>query len=62
MKIRLIITVAMTIAATWAAGTPMQEAYEAQAAGRQSEALQMFLQHLDTRPGDTAASLEAAEI
>lgn len=62
MKIRLIITAAMTIAATWAADAPMQKAYEAQAAGRQSEALQMFLQHLDTRPGDTAASLEAAEI
>ena len=62
MKKPITIMAAMTVAAAWAADAPMQQAYEAQAAGRQEEALQLFLRHLDTRPGDTTASLEAAEI
>ena len=62
MKKPITIMAAMTVAAAWAADAPMQQAYEAQAAGRQDEALQLFLRHLDTRPGDTTASLEAAEI
>ena len=62
MKKPITIMAAMTVAAAWAADAPMQPAYEAQAAGRQEEALQLFLRHLDTRPGDTTASLEAAEI
>lgn len=59
---QLMIMAAMTVAAVRAADAPMQQAYEARAAGRQDEALQLLLQHLDTRPGDTTASLEAAEI
>ena len=63
MKWRAFIIAAMAVATAQAADdAPAQQAYEAKAAGRQDEALQLFLRHLDTRPGDTAASLEAAEI
>ena len=63
MKTRAIIFFfAVSVAAGQAADATVQQAYEARAAGRQEEAIKLFLQHLDKRPGDTTASLEAAEI
>jgi tetratricopeptide (TPR) repeat protein len=63
MKTRAIILLfAVIVARGLAADTTLQQAYEAQAAGRQEDAIKLFLQHLDKRPGDATASLEAAEI
>lgn len=62
MKVHVIIIAGLAAVAAHAADTSVQQAYEARAAGRQDEALALFLQHLDTRPGDTEVSLEAAEI
>jgi len=59
---RVVIMALLTVAAGHAADGPVQQAYEARSAGRQDEALQLFLQHLETRPGDAAVSVEAAEI
>ena len=62
MKIRTLIVAVMVITAVQAQETPMQQAQQAQAEGRKDDALKLFLQHLETRPGDTPVSLEAAEI
>ena len=62
MKTCVVIMAALTVAAGYAADAPVQQAYEARSAGRQDEALQLFLRHLETRPGDAAVSVEAAEI
>jgi tetratricopeptide (TPR) repeat protein len=62
MKIQTLIVAVMVITAVQAQETPMQQAQQAQAEGRKDDALKLFLQHLETRPGDTPVSLEAAEI
>lgn len=62
MKIQALIVAVMVITAVQAQETPMQQAQQAQAEGRKDDALKLFLQHLETRPGDTPVSLEAAEI
>lgn len=62
MKIRTLIVAVMVITAVQAQETPVQQAQQAQADGRKDDALKLFLQHLETRPGDTPVSLEAAEI
>ena len=62
MKIRTLILAVMAITAVQAEDTPVQQAQQAQAEGRKEDALKLFLQHLETRPGDTPVSLEAAEI
>ena len=62
MKIQTLIAAVMVITAVQAQETPVQQAQQAQAEGRKDEALKLFLQHLETRPGDTPVSLEAAEI
>ena len=62
MKIQTLIAAVMVITAVQAQETPMQQAQQAQAEGRKDDALKLFLQHLETRPGDTPVSLEAAEI
>ena len=62
MKIQTLIAAVMVITAVQAQETPVQQAQQAQAEGRKDDALKLFLQHLETRPGDTPVSLEAAEI
>ena len=62
MKIQTLIVAVMVITAVQAQETPVQKAQQAQAEGRKDDALKLFLQHLETRPGDTSVSLEAAEI
>ena len=62
MKIQTLIVAVMVITAVQAQETPVQQAQQAQAEGRKDDALKLFLQHLETRPGDTPVSLEAAEI
>ena len=62
MKIQTLSVAVMVITAVQAQETPMQQAQQAQAEGRKDDALKLFLQHLETRPGDTPVSLEAAEI
>lgn len=62
MKIQTLIAAVMVITAVQAQETPMQQAQQAQAEGRKDDALKLFLQHLETRPGDAPVSLEAAEI
>ena len=62
MKIQTLIVAVMVITAVQAQETPMQQAQQAQAEGRKDDALKLFLQHLETRPGDAPVSLEAAEI
>ena len=62
MKIRTLIAVVMVMTTVQAEELPVQQARQAQAEGRKDDALKLFLQHLETRPGDTPVSLEAAEI
>ena len=62
MKIQTLIAAVMVMTAVQAQETPVQQAQQAQAEGRKDDALKLFLQHLETRPGDTPVSLEAAEI
>ena len=62
MKIRTLIAVVMVMTTVQAEELPVQQARQAQAEGRKDDALKLFLQHLETRPGDAPVSLEAAEI
>ena len=62
MKIRTLIAVVMVITTVQAEELPVQQARQAQGEGRKDDALKLFLQHLETRPGDAPVSLEAAEI